>query len=158
MRMEILCTQLITEISMKVLTYSLFIPERKSCLTLNVTFTTLFVTIVNNRKRIQKIRVWGLSAWVTTNHITIMILNVQKKMAAAQATLHMMMSGCSMEILIVTRNIGFILEESLFKPTDGTSELTHAATQSAIVASSGPLSLKVYSNTNALVTTNASQQ
>lgn len=154
MKMETSCTRLITEIYMKVLTYSLFIRELKSYLTHNGTSMTLYVTTVSNRKRIQRIRLSGLNAWVTTNHIIIMIQIVQKRMAAAQDTHLMMMSGCSMETLTVTRNIGFIPEVSLSKPIDGTSELTLAAIQSAIAVSSGPLSLRVLLNTNALVITN----
>jgi hypothetical protein len=66
----------------------------------------------------------------------------------------MMMSGCSIETLIVTRSIGFTPEAYLFKPIDGTSELTLAAIQSAIAVSSGRLSLRVLLNTNALVIKN----
>jgi hypothetical protein len=66
-----------------------------------------------------------------------------KRMVDAQATLLMMMSGCSMETQTVTRSIGYIREANLYKPTDGTSELIHAVTLSAIAVSFGLLSLKV---------------
>jgi len=154
MMMETSCTQHIMGICIKVLIFSLFIREIKSCLTLNGTSTTLYVTTVSNRKRIQRIRLSGLNALVTTNHIIIMIQIVQKRMVAAQDTHLMMMSGCSMETLTVTRNIGFTPEANLFKHIDGTSELTLVVIQSAIAVSSGRLSLRVLLNTNALVITN----
>jgi hypothetical protein len=67
----------------------------------------------------------------------------QKRMVTAQATLPMMMSGCFMETQTVTIGIGFTQEVKLCNLPGGTSELIHAATQSAIAASFGPLSLKV---------------